>query len=343
MFPGGFPGGRVPFPGGFGGGFQGVGGFAPGGHYRQQRGRGREAQLLMVAIYLWQQIERLPYKPPATLAAIALQCALFFGSMHLDIHRVCLNALDAVRTGLASEASLFRLLVSPVAHADEQHLLINMSSFLLKGAQLEARYGTQRFAVVLVILTALTQAFYVALCVFMGHRECGVGFSGVIFALKSVANVDAQDVQQIYGFSVPTKLAAWAELVLISIMSPHTSFYGHLAGILAGLGFVYAERTVQIGRVDVVGLLRKIFGLDFAEMAAAAAAAAGGVGRRAPAGAAPAGAAPAGVAPAAPAPAGAGAGAWACPSCNLRNGENDRACSACGERRRGVWGAGYAR
>jgi len=51
---------------------------------------------------------------------------------------------------------------------------------------------------------------------------------GVLFALKVVTNyMDPPGVKHVMGiFPVPTKLACWAELVLIHIMVPNASFLG---------------------------------------------------------------------------------------------------------------------
>ena len=38
-------------------------------------------------------------------------------------------------------------------------------------------------------------------------------------------------------FSVPRRLAPWAELLIIQLLVPHASFLGHLSGIVAG--FIY--------------------------------------------------------------------------------------------------------
>lgn len=38
----------------------------------------------------------------------------------------------------------------------------------------------------------------------------------------------------VYGFQVPTKYAAWLELVVIHFLVPRSSFMGHMCGILAG-------------------------------------------------------------------------------------------------------------
>uniref|UniRef100_A0A3Q3L609 Rhomboid domain containing 1 n=1 Tax=Labrus bergylta TaxID=56723 RepID=A0A3Q3L609_9LABR len=65
---------------------------------------------------------------------------------------------------------------------------------------------------------------------------CAVGFSGVLFALKVLNNhYNPGGVTYVMGFPVSNQYASWAELVLIHITSPGTSFVGHLAGILVGL------------------------------------------------------------------------------------------------------------
>ncbi|GAB0193518.1 rhomboid-related protein 4 [Grus japonensis] len=68
------------------------------------------------------------------------------------------------------------------------------------------------------------------------ERNCAVGFSGVLFALKVLNNhYNPGRVSNILGFQIPSKYACWVELVAIHLISPGTSFAGHLAGILVGL------------------------------------------------------------------------------------------------------------
>ena len=40
----------------------------------------------------------------------------------------------------------------------------------------------------------------------LARRECAVGFSAVLFALKVVANTGSPDSSVIYGVTVPTKV-----------------------------------------------------------------------------------------------------------------------------------------
>jgi rhomboid domain-containing protein 1 len=203
------------------------------------------ANALMFAMMIWQQIERLPYKPPVTLALIAFQAFVYY-SGKLSPSEFCLNPLRdfSYRQFLSIESSA-RTILSPLIHADSTHLYYNMISFLMKGVTLEQRYGSVGFILVVLLLTFLTQLAYILLCFLLNHKECGVGFSGVIFALKVLCNFDEEGMQLVYGFSVPLRFAAWAELITIHFLVPRSSFFGHLAGILAGLVFLGGERAFK--------------------------------------------------------------------------------------------------
>lgn len=61
---------------------------------------------------------------------------------------------------------------------------------------------------------------------------------GVIFALKIITTDNSSGSSVIMGIRVPTKYAAWAELIAIHILVPNASFLGHLAGIIAGVLYV---------------------------------------------------------------------------------------------------------
>ena len=51
----------------------------------------------------------------------------------------------------------------------------------------------------------------------------------------TTAFMQADSTTNVWGIHVPTKHAAWVELVVISLVTPNASFVGHLAGILAGV------------------------------------------------------------------------------------------------------------
>jgi rhomboid domain-containing protein 1 len=104
-----------------------------------------------------------------------------------------------------------RLLWSPLLHADDLHLLYNVSSFLYKGSQLEPALRTLPFAALLTELALVSQALYVALAatgLAVGPRmnSCAVGFSGVLFGLKVVLTHNAPGWSSVLGVALPTKV-----------------------------------------------------------------------------------------------------------------------------------------
>lgn len=65
-------------------------------------------------------------------------------------------------------------------------------------------------------------------------------FSGVLFALKVITTKESEPrMVNIGGILVPSRYAAWVELIAIHLLVPNASFMGHLAGILAG--FLYTN------------------------------------------------------------------------------------------------------
>jgi Rhomboid family len=87
----------------------------------------------------------------------------------------------------------------PVGCADEYHLFYNMSSFLWKGVQLEPAMGAARYALLLAELWLVSGALLCALfaagasmpssvpfAAYYYHSYCAVGFSAVLFGLKTI-------------------------------------------------------------------------------------------------------------------------------------------------------------
>jgi hypothetical protein len=56
----------------------------------------------------------------------------------------------------------------------------------------------------------------------------------LVMLAQVVLNHNAPSTTSVYGFQVPTKYAAWLELVVIHVLVPRASFLGHMCGILAG-------------------------------------------------------------------------------------------------------------
>ncbi|CAI5716776.1 unnamed protein product [Peronospora destructor] len=149
-----------------------------------------------------------------------------------------------------------RIVVSGLIHVDDWHLYHNMISFLWKGYNLEYKLGSVCFLFTISYLLVLCHALVVVGALVLATEfqipgplhQCSVGFSGVLFALKVLLNHNSPAFSSIYGFQVPTKYAAWLELVVIHFLVPRSSFMGHMCGILAGYVLVYSPSIMSIAR-----------------------------------------------------------------------------------------------
>ncbi|OQR82634.1 hypothetical protein ACHHYP_20777 [Achlya hypogyna] len=62
----------------------------------------------------------------------------------------------------------------------------------------------------------------------------------MIGTLLIVLNQNSPADTLFMGFTIPTKYAAWAELVYLHYFVPQSSFVGHLSGILAGYLYMHS-------------------------------------------------------------------------------------------------------
>ncbi|XP_070685897.1 rhomboid-related protein 4 [Pempheris klunzingeri] len=202
----------------------------------RNRHRGSHVGLLLLASQLFQV--GLDNIPPVTLAVLGLNAYLYLFPA-APLMQACVSVQQAYW-----RKDWRRLLLSPLHHVDDWHLYFNMVSFLWKGKRLEQRLGGPWFLYLLSVFSLLTGLVYLVLEATLTEltqdnshsMACAVGFSGVLFALKVLSNhYHPGGVTYVMGFPVSNAYASWVELVLIHIMSPGTSFIGHLAGILVGL------------------------------------------------------------------------------------------------------------
>ncbi|XP_051482609.1 rhomboid-related protein 4 isoform X3 [Apus apus] len=202
----------------------------------QQR-QGRVNAGLLLLLYQISQVG-LQNIPAVTLGVLVLNIFLFLNPVR-PLSEVCIS----VHEGFYRK-NWQRLLLSPVHHADDWHLYYNMISMLWKGIMLEKKLRSIWFAYIIAVFSVLIGVVYMVLEFMLVkilddpsyEMNCAVGFSGVLFALKVLNNhYNPGRVSSVLGLQIASKYACWVELVAIHLISPGTSFAGHLSGILVGL------------------------------------------------------------------------------------------------------------
>lgn len=194
--------------------------------------------------------------PPVTLALLIGQCLLFLGIIDPPWSRydVCLSGEH-----ILYYKDYWRLVLSAIEHSDDMHLYHNMISLVLKGRTLERLFGSVKFAILTVVFTLATSLTYVGLVWgatevlenYSYMKQCAIGFSGVLFALKVLTtHLEGGSYRYIHGMSVPAKYAVWIELVIIHVLVPRASFVGHLAGILVGLAYIWGPLKALVEMIN---------------------------------------------------------------------------------------------
>eukprot|EP00897_Mesotaenium_endlicherianum_P000506 jgi/Mesen1/10456/ME000082S09963 len=220
----------------------------------RRHGRGNPMVYIMAIQGLLKFVE-LRHKPPVTVALILANVAIYMrlgvlNKLLPSTRQVCLNPQLVLQT-----MDLKRLMLSAFFHLDDTHLIYNMLSLLWKGAQLESILGGERFAATVGALLLLSHGSVI--CVAYGlsllgwhysfYLECAVGFSAVLFAMKTVHNASVTSSYVTFGsFSVPSRHAAWLELIVTQLMIPQASLLGHFSGIMGGLIFLNANHLLLL-------------------------------------------------------------------------------------------------
>ncbi|XP_074280382.1 rhomboid-like protein 14, mitochondrial [Silene latifolia] len=225
--------------------------------------------LPLLALHTVTEYYRLERKPPVTAALLATNTLIYLRPAFL---KSILPTIDEVWFNahlILKHRDLKRFFLSPFYHMDESHLVYNMLSLLWKGIQLETSMGSVEYATMIATLLAMSQGITMllakSLVIFFNYErafysEYAVGFSGVLFAMKVVLNSRSEDYTFVHGVLVPSRYAAWAELILIQMFVPGVSFLGHLGGILAGILYLHLKRS-NTGPNPLRSIIRSVSGV----------------------------------------------------------------------------------
>ncbi|PHT58094.1 hypothetical protein CQW23_00457 [Capsicum baccatum] len=218
-----------------------------------ERGRGRwvssvsRGMLPLLGLHTVIEYSRLERKPPVTAALLAANTIIYLRPTFLHPILPTINQVWFNPHLILKYKDLRRFFLSAFYHLNEPHLFYNMLSLLWKGIQLETSMGSAEFSLTVATLVAMSQGVTILLAKSLlllfdyerpYYQEYSVGFSGVLFAMKVILNAQSDEYTYVQGLLVPTRYAAWAELILIQMFVPGVSFLGHLGGILAGLLFL---------------------------------------------------------------------------------------------------------
>jgi len=211
--------------------------------------------------------------PPVTLGLIGFIVSVFL-KLFSFLARARLKDVCVSVYHVWDKGDYRRLVVAPIVHADEWHLYYNMASLLWKGKILERRLGSCYYAYLIAAFTLLTSLAYILLNIILSEVfeddshvfSCAIGFSGVLFAMKVLTTfIEPPSTTLLLGFiPISSKWASWAELILIQILVPHTSFTGHLAGILVGIAYTRGplKRIVDIPFLSLFGYVPVVHGYE---------------------------------------------------------------------------------
>ena len=227
--------------------------------------------LAMQLLHLFQFLSSSNDYFPVTLGVLGLNLIAFFqpGRNWPTLYQACISV-----RGAWFEREWRRIFLASFYHSSDFHLYYNMASFIWKAISLERFYGSGYFLYMVAIFSVSTNLVYIGINYALAEildqwsyiNSCAVGFSGVLFALKVVTtHIQPAGMTRVMGFiPVPMRIACWVELVLISVLFPHVSFIGHLAGILVGFAFIYGplKAIMDIPLSLFTGMLRYVDMVD---------------------------------------------------------------------------------
>jgi membrane associated rhomboid family serine protease len=183
---------------------------------------------------------------PLTLSLIGLNAFAFYVCKENIRSRNFYTQKYGFISSFAADGEYYRFLSFNFVHLDWSHFAGNMLCLQQSGTTLEKKYGTQKFAFLVIEILCLLgpiQLFLTHAWSFITNDHSVlyrrvIGFSGVIFAFKSLIYKDELPKLKMIlqkGITASSLQHPISELIFTSILFYNSSFSGHLSGLMTGL------------------------------------------------------------------------------------------------------------
>ncbi|NIS80545.1 MAG: rhomboid family intramembrane serine protease [Anaerolineales bacterium] len=180
---------------------------------------------------------------PATFGLIVATLSVFLAQWLVasifGVGRVCgpgefICALGSKINQAIAAGQLWRLVTPIFIHVDVWHIFVNMYSLYVLGPSIEQFYGTARMLILYMLSGITGVAFSLGF-----NRYNSVGASGAVFGLVGTLGVFLFLHRQLFGRVGQDQLRRIVIVTLLNLvlgMSAMIDNWGHLGGLLAGIG-----------------------------------------------------------------------------------------------------------
>lgn len=173
--------------------------------------------------------------------------------------------------GILHQRQLYRILSHHFFHKDRDHLGNSLVLLALIGSELEREWGSFMYALVIMSGMIMSPLIYCGIALLQrllpfGHGELltihAIGFSGIIYQLSVLRAFTAKPGAKIlyFGLEIPARINVSVILVIDQVMGQNISFWGHVAGILAGFLLLPVVRKLSHGRRNISSANRSFKG-----------------------------------------------------------------------------------
>lgn len=185
---------------------------------------------------------KIKYNSPVVLTFTLLAVGLYF------LNTLLVNALDPILvlqptfdTSLPS--NYLAIFTYTLGHANIEHLLGNMSLFLILGPIIEEKYGSKMFLLMIIVTAFITAIFQISM-----FSNGLLGASGIVFMLIILSSFTGTDKGGIpLTFLLVIALYLGTEIVK-SFQEDQVSQFAHIMGGLIGsvFGFIIRKKKVYV-------------------------------------------------------------------------------------------------